>query len=400
MRLRLVLVGVVVVSALWVIVPVGAPAAPSLTDIQKKIQEKQRKLGSKKGTARVLTSQISRYNRRIERLQGDITRLGTRQRRIEAELARKRSVLSRTQASLRFERSRLIRMRAKLARSQRVLARRLLELYKSDRPDLVTVFLNSKGFADLLEREEFISRISEQDRKVITAVRVARRDAKQASTRLSALEQRQKDVAVVVLRQRDTLAGTRGRLLDRRAGFRNATAGKARVLRSVQADARELEGERDNLVQQEARIRAALQGTSVGTLPAGPVKPGSGQLIWPANGPITSPFCERRAWEACHPGIDIGIPSGTPLRAAAAGRVALTQSSGASGGYGNFTCVAHSGSLSTCYAHQSSIGVSVGQTVSQGQVIGVSGCTGRCYGPHLHFEVRINGAVTNPLGYL
>jgi murein DD-endopeptidase MepM/ murein hydrolase activator NlpD len=146
--------------------------------------------------------------------------------------------------------------------------------------------------------------------------------------------------------------------------------------------------------QVEAQLRAAQAGPSVG---AGPIRHGSGQLIWPVNGPITSPFCERRPWEACHPGIDIGVPSGTPIRAADGGRVAIA---GWEGGYGNYTCIQHTASLSTCYGHQSVIKVSVGESVSQGQIIGLTGCTGLCFGPHLHFEVRINGGVVNPLNYL
>jgi len=133
---------------------------------------------------------------------------------------------------------------------------------------------------------------------------------------------------------------------------------------------------------------------------AGPIKPGGGGLIWPVNGPITSPFCESRAWESCHPGIDIGVPAGTPIRAAAAGKVVLMQGEASSGGYGNFTCIQHTGSLSTCYAHQSRFGTSMGARVSQGQVIGYVGCTGRCFGDHLHFETRINGSVVNPMNYL
>ena len=104
-----------------------------------------------------------------------------------------------------------------------------------------------------------------------------------------------------------------------------------------------------------------------------------------------------RPWEACHPGIDIGVPSGTPIQAAASGTVTIAQYEG---GYGNYTCIDHGGGISTCYGHQSRIEVSVGQRVTQGQVIGLSGCTGLCFGDHLHFEVRINGAVTNPLNYL
>jgi peptidoglycan DL-endopeptidase CwlO len=167
----------------------------------------------------------------------------------------------------------------------------------------------------------------------------------------------------------------------------------------VRTERRQLEGNLSGLKAEQAKIEATLQQAQ-GNPPAGPIRHGNGSLIWPVNGPITSQFCERRAWEACHPGIDIGVPSGPPIRAAAAGRVALLQSAGASGGYGNFTCIQHTGVMSTCYAHQSRFAVSMGQNVSQGQVIGYSGCTGLCFGPHLHFEVRINGAVTNPLNYL
>jgi murein DD-endopeptidase MepM/ murein hydrolase activator NlpD len=91
------------------------------------------------------------------------------------------------------------------------------------------------------------------------------------------------------------------------------------------------------------------------------------------------------------------VPAGTPIRAADSGRVVIA---GWVGGYGNYTCIQHTASLSSCYGHQSVIKVSVGQNVSQGQVIGLVGCTGLCFGDHLHFEVRINGAVTNPLNYL
>ena len=175
---------------------------------------------------------------------------------------------------------------------------------------------------------------------------------------------------------------------------------KFALLRSSRDRRHKLEDDVEVLVSAQRKIEAKLAGLGSGSLPAGPVKPGSGGLIWPVNGPITSPFCEQRAWESCHPGIDIGVGTGTPIRAAAAGKVVLMQPESASGGYGNFTCIQHSGSLSTCYAHQSRFGTSMGASVSQGQVIGYTGCTGRCFGPHLHFETRINGAVVNPMNYL
>jgi murein DD-endopeptidase MepM/ murein hydrolase activator NlpD len=123
-------------------------------------------------------------------------------------------------------------------------------------------------------------------------------------------------------------------------------------------------------------------------------------MIWPVSGPITSPYCERRSYEACHPGLDIGAPEGTPIRAAADGRVVLLQPTAQSGGYGNYTCVQHTATVSSCYAHQRRFGTSIGARVRQGQVIGYVGNTGRSFGPHLHFEARVSGAIANPLNYL
>ncbi|MDQ4071569.1 MAG: M23 family metallopeptidase [Actinomycetota bacterium] len=133
------------------------------------------------------------------------------------------------------------------------------------------------------------------------------------------------------------------------------------------------------------RLLARLGGSGIGT----------GNLIWPARGPINSPFGQR--WGRLHAGIDIGIPSGTPVRAADAGRVVL---SGPSGGYGNYMCIQHTRSLSTCYAHNSRLGARRGDRVRQGQVIARSGNTGNSTGPHLHFETRIGGKPVNPMRFL
>ena len=97
-----------------------------------------------------------------------------------------------------------------------------------------------------------------------------------------------------------------------------------------------------------------------------------------------------------HNGIDISAPSGTAVRAAASGRVIAA---GWMGGYGNLVVIDHGGGLSTAYAHLSSIWVG-GGSVSQGQTIGAVGCTGSCTGPHLHFEVRVNGSPVDPFSYL
>ncbi len=101
-------------------------------------------------------------------------------------------------------------------------------------------------------------------------------------------------------------------------------------------------------------------------------------------------------WGRLHAGIDLAAPEGTPIRAADSGRVIIA---GWTGGYGNYTCISHSSSLSTCYGHQSRYATSVGANVSKGQVIGYVGNTGHSFGAHLHFEVRVNGNPVDPMGY-
>jgi murein DD-endopeptidase MepM/ murein hydrolase activator NlpD len=402
MRLRLALAALLAVAfpfALWSVLPVGSSADQTPGQIQKKIDRNNSLIGGHKARERVLTTDISQQTSRINTLQSDITRLSKRHAKLQSSLEAKRRELAAVQRRLRAERARLTRLRARLIVVRRALAGRLVELYKADRPDLVTVVLESDGFEDLLNRTEFMSRVSHQDARIMDIVSTAKADAAATSKRLDKLEKAEAKVAREIESERDQVSTIRVGLVDRRDRIQTVRSTKFALLRSSRERRHALEDDVGKLRAQQAKIQARLAGYS-GPVTAGPIKPGSGGLIWPVNGPITSPFCESRAWESCHPGIDIGVPAGTPIRAAAAGKVVLMQPAASSGGYGNFTCIQHGGALSTCYAHQSRFGTSVGARVSQGQVIGYVGCTGRCFGDHLHFETRINGAVVSPLNYL
>lgn len=398
MRWRTLLAGVAAAVLLLAAAPAGSTAT-SLSELQKKIETTQGEVGSKKGAERVLTTEISAYSRRIGRLQGQITALSSRHARLQADLDRKRSELVGTTTKLRSQRARMVRLRARLTVAKRTLATRLVELYKSDRPDLVTVVLNAKGFADLLEREEFISRISAQDRQIIKLVRDAKQDATQTAASLASLRDRQQRLAVAVLTRRDQIAQVREQLIGTRVGYQRTRADKANALGRVRSKRRALEGRLDDYRAQEAKIRNALNRAAGPSLPAGPIRQGNGSMIWPVNGPITGQFGEARPGHM-HAGLDISAPEGTPIRAAASGTVALMQGTGESGGYGNFTCVAHAGALATCYAHQSRFGTSQGASVSKGDVIGYVGNTGNSFGAHLHFETRIGGSAVSPYQYL
>ena len=384
--------------ALWAAIPVGSSGATrqqQLNDLQHQIQATQGKIGRRKGTERDLTRDISRWTTKVNGLQHKIGGLQSREAVVQGSLDRARASLQQTQSDLRFQRARLVRLKARFAVAKRVLAQRLVELYEADRPDLITVVLNSNGFAELLQRGEFLARINDQDRRIVRTVRDAKHDAHATARRLDALEGRQQTLTAQITTHRDQIASVKQDLIDTRVGYNRTRAGKANALTNVRSSRVQLEGALSQMKKTQAKIQGILAAPISG-VPAQPIR-GGGRMIWPIQGTITSQFCEPRPWEACHPGMDIAAPSGTPIRAALGGVVAIA---GWVGGYGNYTCIQHGGGLSSCYGHQSSIAVSVGQSVTQGQVIGAEGSTGHSTGPHLHFEVRINGAVTNPMNYL
>jgi murein DD-endopeptidase MepM/ murein hydrolase activator NlpD len=389
-RLRLLIVVAALPLGLWLFVPVLSDGAP----LQSKIESKKRKIAKKKSRERVLTTTISGYTERINVLEDDITVLQARQVRLETDLANKRAELARVQDELRRERIRLAHLRERLAEARAALSDRLVELYKADEPDVVTVILESEGFADLLERAEFMQRVSQQDARIIERVRVAKNEAVAAEKRLDALEAKLRKIAAEVERKALEVDAIKDRLVSQQGRIEDARVVKARALDVTRTKRQDLEGDLRALEKEQAAVLARLQAAQGGA-PAGAIRQGSGALIWPVNGPVVSPFGMR--WGRLHAGVDIAVPAGTPIRAADSGRVVLL---GWTGGYGNYTCIAHGSSLSTCYAHQSSYATSNGASVSKGQVIGYIGCTGHCFGDHLHFETRVNGSPVDPMGYL
>jgi murein DD-endopeptidase MepM/ murein hydrolase activator NlpD len=392
-RLSLLLAVAVLPLALWAALPLVS-AGDTPQELQRQIERKRAAIEQRKGRERVLTSDISAYTSRIGDLQGDITVLQTKQVRLQTNLEAKRAELAQIQEDLRRERLKLARLRERLAEARVLLATRLVEMYKADQPDIVTVVLESDGFADLLERTEFLQRVSDGDARLIARVRGAKAEATATAARLDTLEKRAAEVAQAIEQEVKQVESVKVDLVDRRDRFAAVRSEKAGLLASTRESRHALEDHVESLEREQSAILAKLRSSS--SPAAGPIQHGSGALIWPVSGPITGVFGESRPGHM-HAGIDIAVPIGTPVRAADGGRVAIA---GWVGGYGNYTCIQHSGSLSTCYGHQNSIGVSVGQSVSQGQVIGASGNTGHSSGPHVHFETRVNGAPVNPMNYL
>jgi murein DD-endopeptidase MepM/ murein hydrolase activator NlpD len=379
----------------------GAPAQ-DLGAIQDKLDQSRSQLDAKQSQLQhtkeregVLSTTIQKYGDQLDQLRGEVATLRNRLEIVQTQLDKK-------EAELKEAKARLAALRERLERSLRILRQRLVAIYESNSPDAMTVILRSHGFDDMLSRYDYLQRIQSQDTSIAVRVKDLRNEEKETVERVRAARD-------AIAAKQAELERTQAELEARQSDLVDARQKDQQILGQVQQTQDQLEGDVGDIsaqiqsqlqAQQEAQAAAAAASSSSGatTPPAGPVQgESSSGMIWPVNGPITSPFCEQRAWESCHPGIDIGVPAGTPIQAAASGTVSIA---GPNDGYGNYTCIDHGSGISTCYAHQSSISVSVGQQVSQGQVIGAVGCTGLCFGDHLHFEVRVNGAVVDPMGYL
>jgi peptidoglycan DL-endopeptidase CwlO len=403
-RLGALIFAALLAAAVAMAIAAGAPAQ-SLNEIQSRIDENRARLDQKqaqlehaKSREGVLSSTIAKYGDQLDRLRGEVATLRNRIAIVQTQLRKK-------EAELKEAKSRLDELRDRLRRSLRILEDRLVAIYQSGSPDTLSVILSSRGFDDLLSRYQYLERIQEQDTSIAVRVKELRNEMKDTVERVRAARDE-------IAAKEAELERTQAQLEARQSDLAAARQKNRETLGQVRSTHEELEGDISAIsatiqsqlqAEQEAQAAAAAAAAAAepsagATPPVGPVQgESSSGFIWPVNGPVTSPFCEVRAWESCHPGIDIAVPAGTPIQASAAGQVSIA---GPNDGYGNYTCIDHGSGISTCYAHQSAISVSVGQSVSQGQVIGSVGCTGLCFGDHLHFEVRVNGAVVDPMGYL
>jgi peptidoglycan DL-endopeptidase CwlO len=368
-----------------------APAA----DLESKLEAKQSKLDEVVEKKGVLTSTISRYESRIDRLTGEVAAIRGREEAVRTRLEAKQAELDRAIAELDVAKDHLEDLRARLKRALVALRDRLVAMYEVGSPDVISVIVGSSGVDDLAARTEYLDRLHGMDEAVVGRVRDLRDQVQRIVDRLRGAKDRIEAARDAIASEEEALATARAALQSHQQELVSARADRLGALEQISAQEEQLHG---SVAAIQGKLAALLSSTGSMPLPAGPIQGGSGGLIWPVSGTVVSGFGAR--WGSMHEGIDIAVPEMTPIRVAASGSVVLLQSEASSGGYGNFTCVDHGGGLSTCYAHQTSFAVSEGQTVSQGDVIGYTGCTGHCFGPHLHFEVRINGSPTDPMGYL
>lgn len=346
--------------------------------------------------AGVLTEELSAVAGRVRELEAGVDAQQARLGVLEGQLGSARARLGTLDRTIAGQSKRLERLRGEYRIALTRLERRVRELYMTDGPDTLAFVLGTASFTDLIDNLDLLDRIGRQDERIATSVKSARDGVADARRRTRAARAEAARVEAAVSSATTEQRGIVTRLVASRDALVAARSEKTTTLASIRSDRDSTLAEIDALEQQsaalEARIREAQQRSSV---PAVVAPSGSGVLGWPVSGPVTSGFGVR--WGRMHEGIDIAVGEGTPVRAAAAGTVIYA---GWMSGYGNLVAVDHGNGLSTAYAHNSSLAVSVGQSVAAGEIVSYSGNTGNSTGPHVHFEVRVDGSAVDPLRYL
>jgi|tagenome__1003787_1003787.scaffolds.fasta_scaffold20912018_1 murein DD-endopeptidase MepM/ murein hydrolase activator NlpD len=378
-------------------------AGPALGDdvtkkhqVDAKITSLQGKLSSHKQQEQALRNEVAGYTSRIRSLEAKVGGVSLRLETLEADLSLHQKRLDALNALFRLQSKRFAFLEDEYAESMSTLNRRLVDIYESDQASTLDVFLGASNVQEALDQVAFMTDIGIQDRRIATEVAHAKAQVKAARAKTKKLRTNVQSETKVISARTEQTRMVRSELLGARDDLASTKQQKLTDLSQLSAAERAEAEEIDSLQASSAALTARIQAAQAQHSSSGPSSaPSSSGLIWPASGGVTSPFGFR--WGRMHEGIDIGATYGSAIHAAASGTVIYC---GWESGYGNLTVIDHGGNLATAYGHQSSIAVACGQHVSQGQVIGYVGSTGHSTGPHLHFEVRINGAPVDPLGYL
>jgi len=348
----------------------------------------------------VLTTELSGLTSRVRAAESAVASERAQLAALEASLASERARLAALEQKIAVQTARLVVLERQYATALAVLERHLRAIYESDSPDVIAFALGTTSFSDLLDNLDLLNRIGRQDERIASTLERSRSELERTRAATDRARRGAARSEALIASRTTAQRATTERIVAERDALASAQSAKAGALATVREDRASFVAEADGLAAQSAalaaRIAAAQSAPAAAADQSAPAPSTSGgQLGWPVVGPVTSGFGSR--WGRVHEGIDIAVGSGTPVHAAASGTVIYA---GWMSGYGNIVVIDHGNGLSTAYGHNSSLVVGLGASVGRGYVIALSGSTGHSTGPHVHFEVRVNGAPVDPLGYL
>ncbi len=365
-----------------------------LADTREDAKETRAELSIVDKRQQVVVRQVSRLNRRLAELEVPLRRLEAEVNGLEDQIAKREDRIVELRAERERQKKEIERLNRELGAARDLLATRVVTAYKNGDTGVIEQLAAADSLEELFRRQEALAQIVGLDDRVIGRITSAERKVRVKRARNFELRREIREDILALDANRDSVDAKRAQAKAARDEVATVRAERDKMLDALSAREQNLGAHLDDLEEDAKVLQDVIKnGTSTYSGAIGGLS--SSGLIWPVSGPVVSPFGPR--WGRMHEGIDIAIGAGNPISASAAG---VVTHAGWMGGYGNMVIVQHAGGLATGYAHQSQISVTNGQLVGQGQLIGFIGCTGHCYGDHLHYEVYMHGTPQNPMSYL
>ena len=353
-----------------------------------------------KERARQLEEQKKAAENEKNSLSGQLSRVISEMQKAEEKLTKKQDEIKKAQDEL---------VEAQIQENDQYEAMklRIKYMYENGNSSFIEVLLSVKDMGDFLNKAEYVSTVSEYDRKMLEKYQELTKQVEEKEKALKKEEEELKSLQNDLIQKKNNV----NELLKQKnleiSGLETQIGENAAKLEKLlqEAEAAKKRQEEARRAAEEAARRAAQaadEAAASGGSAGSSYVSGSGVLAYPvANPRITSGFGYRDAptqgATSKHDGIDFGAPSGTPIYASADGVVVTARYNSARG---NYVVINHGNGMQTWYQHCSSVYVSPGQKVKKGQNIASVGSTGIVTGPHLHYEVHVNGVPVNPLNYL
>ena len=394
----------ILLSAAAVLFTVLAAVPATADDLEEELAEVSAQLDAVAASIEDAEGQRSDLASDVIETRGSVDSLLARVAEVSTDLATARQAVTDQRARIVTVQETLDMLDTQLAETRDDLAGTLSQaetwarqLYMAGGSDQTLLVLSSTDLADVGVTLEYLSIVSKETDRALLELEALRRQEQRwiaAAERQERILQRQQ---VALKAEEDQVAELLEEQIANQQVAEAELARERELLSDVESEIAHFEGELAALEAEQDRIRDAINSEASSD---GPVVSTSG-WVRPVPGAVTSGFGSRLhpilGYYRMHTGWDMSAGSGDAISAAAGGRVILA---GWFGGYGNCVVVDHGGGVSTLYAHQSSVAVSYGDSVSAGDTVGYVGSTGLSTGPHLHFEVRVDGNPVDPSGYL
>lgn len=357
-------------------------AAKSVSELQKEMNE--RKKEAEEASKKIKAKEKEKDAQVEKRIELDI-KIGA----LEADIEDTESVIAEKDAEIAEKNARITELQTQIDNNRERLQERMRITYEYGGVSYIEILLQADGFSDLLTKISLLKEIVTHDQKVINEYITTQTEVEEAKK--------------IVEKERDEVVSAKNILEGKRSELKKLQSEKQAIIDSLNADIKALEKEEKEAEAEYSAIQAQIKKAQSSNSSSGKtVNKGTGQFVWPsaASTRVTSYFGRRNKPNAAatsnHRGIDIGAPSGTNVLAADSGTVIVA---GFGRSYGNYVVIDHGNGYTTLYAHNSRLCVSVGDSVSRGQVIAKCGSTGNSTGPHIHFEISKNGSLVNPMSF-